>query len=482
MRLTISLVFLACAGLQTQGATASGASEPVFFRSNQGVAPSTAKDLPERFDEPAWERWRVPIDSGRSTPVVAKGRIFLTSFHGARKELATVALDFDTGRLLWRRPAPATQIEEVHPTVGSPAVATPVCDGERLYVFFGSAGLFCYDLDGRELWQRPMGPFRDEYGASSSPILVDDKIILCQDHDVDSFLLAVDRSTGRTLWKTPRPDAVRSYATPAVRVVNGRKELIVAGALELAGYDPADGRKQWWIDGLARIVIPTAVPADGLIYMASWSPGGDRGSRLTLDEWKTALGKWDKNGDGALAQAEIDDREVVNRFLRMDLDQSGALNQIEWERHAAVFSQAVNSAFALQVNGTGKLPAESVVWRHHRGAPYVATPLVHHGIFWMVKDGGIVTKLDAATGGLLQEERLPAPGSYYASPVCGDGKVYFAGEQGAVSVVSDEREWKVLSSRKFGDKIYATPVIEGNSLLIRTESGLHRFAKTSSRK
>lgn len=482
MRFAISLVLLAWAGWPSHGAGTGRASEPVFFRSNLGVAPSTANDLPERFDEPAWERWQVPIDSGRSTPVVARGRIFLTTFHAARKELATLALDFDTGRLLWRRPAPAVQIEEVHPAAGSPAVATPVCDGARLYVFFGSAGLFCYDLDGRELWHQPMGPFRDEYGASSSPILVDDKIILCQDHDVDSFLLAVDRHTGRTLWKTPRPNAVRSYATPAVRAVDGRKELIVAGALELAGYDPADGRKQWWMDGLARIVIPTAVPAGDLIYMASWSPGGDRGSRLALDEWQTALGKWDKNGDGSLAQAEIDDREVLNRFLRMDLDQSGALNQVEWERHAAVFSKAVNSAFAVRVNGTGKLAADSVVWRHHRGAPYVATPLVHHGIFWMVKDGGIVTKLDAATGGLLQEERLPAPGSYYASPVSGDGKVYFAGESGVVSVVADEREWRVFSSRKFADKIYATPVIEGNSILIRTESGLHRFEKPSAGK
>ena len=98
-------------------------------------------------------------------------------------------------------------------------MATPASDGERLFIFFGSYGLICYDLEGKELWAKPMGPFRDEYGAASSPIIVDDRVILNEDHDIDSFVTALDCKTGRELWKTSRPNAVRSYSTPALWAV-----------------------------------------------------------------------------------------------------------------------------------------------------------------------------------------------------------------------------------------------------------------------
>jgi outer membrane protein assembly factor BamB len=320
-----------------------------------------------------------------------------------------------------------------------------------------------------------MGPFHDEYGAGSSPILVDEKVILNQDHDTDSFLLAVDRRTGKTLWKTARPHAVRSYSTPAVWNRDGKKQLLVAGSLELASYDPETGSKSWSVPGLARIVIPVPVPAGDMIYMASWAPGGDAGRRIALDSWPSALGRWDKNPDGKLTKAEIEDREVLDRFFRMDLDQSGDLDQNEWDRHADVFRQAQNAILALRLKGTGQ-PDQPVVWKYQRGIPYVATPLLENGILWMVKDGGIVTKLDAATGRVLQEERLPTIGSFYASPVCGDGKVFFASEQGVVSILANQREWRILSSRDFKEKIYATPVIERGRVFIRTEQALYCFA------
>jgi outer membrane protein assembly factor BamB len=159
----------------------------------------------------------------------------------------------------------------------------------------------------------------------------------------------------------------------------------------------------------------------------------------------------------------------------MDLNQDGLLNQQEWERHAAVFRRAQNAVLAIKPSGRGELPESAVVWKHGRGVPYVATPVLDHGILWMVKDGGIVTKLDATNGHLLQEERVPAVGNYFASPVAGDGKVYFASESGAVSVVAAERDWRVLSSREFHEKIYATPALEGDRLYLRTEETLYCF-------
>ena len=123
----------------------------------------------------------------------------------------------------------------------------------------------------------------------------------------------------------------------------------------------------------------------------------------------------------------------------------------------------------------GQLSESTVAWKYQRGVPYVATPLLDKDILWMVKDGGIVTKLDAASGRVLQEERVPGIGNYFASPVAGDGKVYFAGEQGVVSVVANQPEWKVISSRAFHEKIYGTPVIDRDRLLIRTEQALYCF-------
>src|SRR5262245_9472907 len=458
-------------------AFAAGPITAKYFRQDAGIAAPAVGPLPDNFDSPGVLRWRVPLGSGQSTPIVHGGKIFLTTYSNEAKELATLALDERTGGHLWKRVVAVPRIETYHPKTGNAAVATPACDGQRLYVFFGSYGLICYDLDGKQLWERRMGPFQDEYGAGSSPVLLDNKIILCQDHDIDSFVMAIDCATGKTMWRTPRPDAVRSYSTPTVWTRNGRKEILVAGALELASYDPATGEKLWWTHGLARIVIPIPVVAGEMIYVASWAPGGDSGARIALDSWERALEKWDKNKDGKLARSEVEDANVLDRFYRMDLDQTGDLTQKEWDRHADVFRRAENAVLALKPSGRGELSAGDVVWKHTRGVPYVATPLLDKGILWMVKDGGIVTKLEAATSKVLQEERVGALGSYYASPVTGDGKVYVASEQGVVSVLANQREWKVISSHNFKEKIYATPVIDRNRILMRTEKALYCFER-----
>jgi outer membrane protein assembly factor BamB len=245
--------------------------------------------------------------------------------------------------------------------------------------------------------------------------------------------------------------------------------------LRLTAYDPDGGKPLWWIDALARIVIPTPVPSGPLIYMASWSPGGDSGKRIGLVPWDSALAKWDANHDGKLSRGEIDDPEVLDRFFRMDLDQNGTLDQHEWERYAEVFRRAQNAMLAIKPAGLGELDDKAVVWKHSRGVPYVATPLLNHGILWMVKEGGIVTKLDANSGELLQEERVPGVGNYFASPVAGDGRVYFASESGTVSIVGAEHDWRLISSRAFHEKIYATPCLNGDRLFLRTDRALYCF-------
>ena len=249
----------------------------------------------------------------------------------------------------------------------------------------------------------------------------------------------------------------------------------MAGALKLDAYSPDTGTLIWWVNGLARIVIPTPVTCGPMVYVASWAPGGDSGLRITLPSWTAALEKWDSNHDGKLSKDEIDAKEVLERFFRMDLDQDGALNQQEWERYAAVFQRAQNAVLAIRPTGQGELTADSLVWTYSHGLPYVTTPVLNHDALWMVKEGGIVTKLDAKTAQVLLQERLPGTGNYFASPVAADGKIYFASEAGVISVIKDNGEWHVISSRNFGEKIYATPVVDHNHLLLRTDQALYCF-------
>ena len=184
---------------------ASGNPADKYFRSDAGIA-NSAVSLPDNLGASERLRWRVALDSGHSTPILHAGKLFLTTWGPETKELATVALDAESGRLLWRSALTPERVEQTH-AIGNPATGTIACDGQRVFAFFGSAGVFCHDVDGHKLWEQRLGPFRDEYGAGSSPILCDGKIILNQDHDTDSFLIALNSTNGQVLWKAARPDA-----------------------------------------------------------------------------------------------------------------------------------------------------------------------------------------------------------------------------------------------------------------------------------
>ncbi len=475
---TAILVVIICFIVLSGAAFLAAEDNLFYFRRDGGVAGLEADSLPERLDSPDALRWRTPIDSGHSSPAACQGRLFLTTYNTATKELATLALAADTGRILWKRVAPAARIEEFNRDTGSAAQATPACDDQRVYVFFGSHGLICYDHRGTLLWEKRMGPFQDEYGSASSPVLIDDKVIIQQDHDVNSFLMALDRKSGKVLWESKRPDATRSYSTPAVWMRNGRQELLVAGSRELAGYDPSDGKRLWWIRGLARIVIPTPVPSGDRVYMGSWTPGGDSTMRILMDPWAEALRKWDRNNDGRLVKAEITDKIMNDRFFPMDLDQSGELLQEEWERYAAVFQQAQNGILAIKPSAAGGEQGESaVVWRTVQGAPYVATPLLNRGVLWTVRDGGIITRISAEEGKVLQPKRLPDMGNYYAAPVSAGGRIYVASRLGIVTVFTDDSDWRVIDTHDFNEGIYATPLMAEGCLFIRTEKALYCFRK-----
>jgi len=456
--------------------TSTAGGETAFFRQHSGHAVGKHA-LPANLSNDATRVWRSELLPGNSTPCVYGDSIYLTTFDQDKKELATVALNRKTGQQLWKHVVPTTAIERFHP-VGSPASSSPACNGKQLFVFFGSYGLLCYDLDGNVLWEKKMGPFQDEFGASSSPVLADGLVILNEDHDVDSFLMAIDQQTGKTVWKTPRAEASRSYSSPIIWDNGRSKQVVVAGSLQLAGYDLQTGKKVWWVNSLSRIVDPTPSLHDGLLYIATWTPGGDPTERISMEPFAEALANMDKNKDGLIEKSELPAGSPVDpRFFRIDLDQDHKLNKQEWERHAEVFARAQNVALAVKPGGQGDVTKTNIKWVYCRSLPTVPSSVVYDGVLYMVKDSGIITSLDAATGDLLQQGRARGRGNYYASLVAGDGKVYLTSERGVVTILEAGRKWKILSSYDFGERIMATPVIADGQMFVRTDKALYCLAK-----
>ena len=452
----------------------SPAGDVSYFRHDHGVAGHDRERLPADLSKESSLRWRTLLLPGHSSPCIVGDALYLTTFDSESDQLATVALDRETGERRWMQVAPTTRIEPYH-SAGSPASCTVACDGRRVYVFFGSVGLLCYDLSGRLLWRHQMGPFQDEFGACSSPVIAGDRILLVQDHDVGSFLTALDSATGITIWAISREGFTRSYSTPIL--IDDNRTVVVAGSLRLTAYDVRTGKTKWWVDGLSRIVDPTPVYSNNHIYIATKSAGGDQSNRISMEPWDEALARYDSSDDELVAKTELPEGPVLKRFFRIDLNQDGKLNESEWQKHARVFEHAQNVAISVSTDGHGDVTNSHVEWICRRGLPTVPSCVVYRDVLYMVRNSGIVTSLDARTGKLHKRGRARGPGNYYASLTAGDGKVYLASEGGVVTVLEAGPDWSILASHDFGERIMATPKILDGRIYLRTETAVYCFAK-----
>ena len=192
--------------------------------------------------------WKIAVGPGLSSPVIWEGRLFLTEFDRANRQLATLCVDRRTGKILWRRSVTPGQIEKVH-GISSPAAATPATDGERVYVYFGSYGLVCYDFNGNPKWERRLPLPENPYGAVASPIVAGELLVL-NHQGKDSYLLGVDRRDGRTVWKTDRKLFQYGWSTPVYWRHDGVEEIVVLGGdfqpgQRLMAYNLADGAERW---------------------------------------------------------------------------------------------------------------------------------------------------------------------------------------------------------------------------------------------
>jgi outer membrane protein assembly factor BamB len=375
--------------------------------------------------------WKAAVGSGLSSPIIWNGRIFLTAFDAANKQLATLCIDQRSGKILWKRAVTPETIEKVH-EISSPAGSTPVTDGERLYVYFGSYGLIAYDREGNTLWEKRFPNPENPYGAVASPIVAGDLLIL-NHQGKDAYLLGLNRRDGRTVWKTDRSMLQYGWSTPVHWRHDGIDEILVLGGdfkpnQRLVAYNLADGAERWWIGGLPACGKSTPVIGDGLVY-----------------------------------------------FAAPDIILDPAAEKNNPERAAQIYANNASRVTAVRPGGKGEANQTHVAWSETRGVPGVPSPLYYEGRLYTFLNGGIVFSRLAKTGALQYSGRLGAMGYYYASPVAADHKIFIASEEGVVVVLDAGDQLNVLARNKLDGAILATPAIVDGKLYVRTESHLYAF-------
>ena len=302
-----------------------------------------------------------------------------------------------------------------HPK-GSQAAASPVTDGRRVAVLFGTAGILAtYDVNGAQLWKKDLGTIDNGYvadptqqwGHSASPILYENSVIIQADQQKGSYIAAYDIADGKELWKTIREDEISTWGTPLV-VKGGSGDELITNGTKVRGYDPKTGKIRWTLGPNSQVVIPTPIAGNGLVYVS----GG---------------------------------------------------------------YQPVRPIYAIRPGGSGdiSLPAgktsnDNVVWSVDRDGPYIPTPLLYRGVIYSLNNNGVLNTFDAMTGERLYRGRVGPGGAFSASPIAADGRLYFANEDGQVYVVRAGKEYVQIAVNEMAEPITATPAIADGLMVVRT--------------
>ncbi len=438
-RFTALILVLACVPVALRG------SDWPQWRGLFGRGVSDERGIVTEWTASTNIAWKTPIAGrGHSSPIVSRGRIFLTSsvkgehvpgrkapIHlgfdrtpgyvhpdsmdvDFKHTLKVLAVDAGSGRVLWERTAYDGLMADDRHRKNTYASSTMATDGSTVFAFFESAGLYAYDFDGTLKWQKSLGPIiKAGLGPGSSPIVHDDLVILQCDQEMGdgSFIVALNRLTGDEIWRVNRTTR-RSWATPIVVRGPERVELITSGAEAVIAYDPKTGRELWRANGVQSHPIPSFVAGHGLVFATAGS--------------------------------------------------------------------SAKRALAIRIGGTGDLTdSPAVVWRHNKGTAYVPSPILHGKYLYLITDTGIMTCLDALTGAVVYEGgRVPVPATFTASPVAVDDRILLTSEDGDTFVVRAGAQHEVIRTNSVGEPVYASPAIADGRIFIRGEQHLFAIGRT----
>jgi outer membrane protein assembly factor BamB len=400
-------------------------------------------DAPSVWSDTSNIKWKTQLPGrGHSTPAVWGDRIFVTTAIPTGKAAETppaasteqtqggqrrggpggasgpqvehrfevLSIDRKTGKILWQRTARvATPHEGYHRAYGSFASNSPVTDGRYVYASFGSRGIFCYDFNGKLIWEKDLGvqmKMRLSFGEGTAPLLVGDRLFLVFDHEAESFIVALDKRTGKELWRAAR-DERSSWSTPLAIEHGGRTEIVVSATNRVRSYDAETGKVLWESAGLGANAIPVPVSQNGIVYVMS----GYRDPKLMAIK----LGKQgDLTGSDAI---------VWSHTRGLSYTASPVLHE--------------NKLYVVTDNGLVS------VFNATTGEPYYA------------------------------QTRLPKSYNLKASPVGANGKLYVATEDGDVVVLKMGEKFEVISTNTLADQVFiATPVIAAGELYLRGQNTL----------
>lgn len=400
----------------------------------RGIARGT--NLPDRWSATENIAWKTEVPGrGWSSPIVWGDRVFLTTavnlgeleapkkglyFGGNRpdapkvqQEHKVICLDLSSGQMLWQQSVHQGPPQGPIHIKNSLASETPVTDGERIYAYFGNLGLFCFDPEGRPVWSKRFEPraMRNGWGTAASPALHEDHLYIVNDNDVESYLLCLDRRTGKELWRVAR-DEKSNWSTPFVWRNDRRTEIVTAGTDKVRSYD-LDGKLLWWFTGMSKITIATPYENQGLLYISS-----------------------------------------------------GYVN--DPNRPLYAIRPGASGDISLRPDQTSN---DFIAWCQPKGAPYNPTTLIYDGWLYVLYDRGMISCLQPGTGEpAFERQQIPEGKHFTSSPWAYDGRIFCLNEDGVTFVLRAGNKFELLHTNKLADDdmCMATPAIVGDRLLIRT--------------
>jgi len=371
------------------------------WRGPRGDGTSLEKNVPIRWSATQNIVWKVPIPGkGHASPIVWGRYIFVVTAIKEKKQRILLCLDRKDGKILWQRVVLEAPSERIN-SLNSYASSTPATDGQRVYISFldrDKMFIAAYDFDGNRLWEVKPGVFSSMHGYCSSPVIWKDKLIVNGDHDGPSYIVALSRATGQTIWKTPRPNRTRSYCTPIIRQIDGRNQMVLSGTMCVASYDPDTGKQHWLIDGPTEQYVASIVYNGELLFMTCGFP----------DRFIQAI-----RPDG---RGNVTDTHVL---WQKDRDCSYVPSPIAFGPYFLVVTDnGVATCFEAK---TGKS-----CWRERLGPHYSASLVSANGLVYFLSDKGVMTivkpgeELDIVARNELGENT-------YASPAISDGQIFLRG-------------------------------------------------------
>jgi outer membrane protein assembly factor BamB len=390
------------------------------WRGPEGTGIATEQNLPVHWSTNENVRWRAALpEPGNSTPVVWGRHVFITQAQGTRRLL--MCFDRAVGKLLWQTEAETPTAEQTHES-NPYSSSSPVTDGRLVIAWFGSAGLYCFDFNGKQLWHRDLGPQRHIWGWGSSPVLHGDLCFLNFGPGEPSFLLAVDKKSGRELWRIAEPNSdsgenkpgrdkpqwAGSWSTPILIRTTQREELILSWPKRILALDPQSGRELWNCAGI-----------NSLVYT---SPLYDKESQVVV---------------------------AMGGYMGMTV--------------------------AVKAGGSGDVTETRQLWRHPKTRQRIGSGVIAHARIYILNDPGVAECFELATGQLVWEERLKGPAAKsdnWSSMVAVDEKLYVTNQGGDTFVLAPSTKCEVLATNSLQETTISSIAVSDGEIFLRTHKAL----------